>query len=168
MCDWTAENSPDTWDTDQNKVCHKERGTETYKTNFIWANSWEKGTLALCGLRPFQCTCAATQQGQRCGSLSEASSSPKYLYEPRYDKTNNVAVRPAKTQISLGIHPVWSESSLCAQMVAKDPSFLHADSKDSDQTTGAWRFVLRSLLYPQNQRITMSLWNFIPLMSFPN
>ena len=30
--------------------------------------------------------------------------------EPRHDKTNNVAVRPAKTQISLGISPVWSES----------------------------------------------------------
>ena len=29
---------------------------------------------------------------------------------------------------------VWSESSLCVQRVAKDPSFLHADSKDSDQT----------------------------------
>ena len=43
-------------------------------------------------------------------------------------------VRPAKTQISLGIRPVWSESSLCAQWVAKDPSFLHVDSKDSDQT----------------------------------
>ena len=43
-------------------------------------------------------------------------------------------VRPVKTQISLGIRPVWSESSLCAQWVAKDPSFLHADSKDSDQT----------------------------------
>ena len=28
----------------------------------------------------------------------------------------------------------WSESSLCAQWVAKDPSFLHADSEDSDQT----------------------------------
>ena len=27
-----------------------------------------------------------------------------------------------------------SESSLCALWVAKDPSFLHADSKDSDQT----------------------------------
>ena len=37
---------------------------------------------------------------------------------------------PAKTQISLGICPVWSESSLCAQWVAKDPSFLHADSED--------------------------------------
>ena len=43
-------------------------------------------------------------------------------------------VRPAKTQISLGIRPVWSESSLFAQWVAKDPSFLHADSEDSDQT----------------------------------
>ena len=28
--------------------------------------------------------------------------------EPPHDKTNNVVVRPAKTQISLGIHPVWS------------------------------------------------------------
>ena len=43
-------------------------------------------------------------------------------------------VRPAKTHISLGIRPVWSESSLCAQRVAKEPSFLHVDSKDSDQT----------------------------------
>ena len=32
------------------------------------------------------------------------------------------------------ICPVWSESSLCTQWVAKDPSFLHADSQDSDQT----------------------------------
>ena len=49
-------------------------------------------------------------------------------------KNNKVSVRPAKTQISLGIRPVWSESSLCAQWVAKDPRFLHADSKDSDLT----------------------------------
>ena len=41
---------------------------------------------------------------------------------------------PAKTQISLGIRPVWSESSLSAQWVAKDPVFLHADSEDPDQT----------------------------------
>ena len=45
-----------------------------------------------------------------------------------------MTVRPAKTPISLGIRPVWSESSLCAQWVAKEPSFLHADSEDSDQT----------------------------------
>ena len=36
-----------------------------------------------------------------------------------------MTVRPVKTQISLGIHPVWSESSLFAQYVAKDSSFLH-------------------------------------------
>ena len=42
-----------------------------------------------------------------------------------------MTVYPAKTQISLGI---FSESSLCAQWVAKDPSFLHADSEDYDQT----------------------------------
>ena len=28
---------------------------------------------------------------------------------------------------------VWSESSLCALLVAKDPMLLHADSEDSDQ-----------------------------------
>ena len=41
---------------------------------------------------------------------------------------------PAKPHISLGIRPVWSESSLCAQWVAKDQRFLHAYSEDSDQT----------------------------------
>ena len=54
--------------------------------------------------------------------------------EPRHDKTNKMSVRPAKTQISMGIRPDWSEYSLCAQWVAKDPSFLHTDSEDSDQT----------------------------------
>ena len=43
-------------------------------------------------------------------------------------------VSPGKAQVSLGIRPVWSESSLYTQWVAKDPRFLHADSEDSDQT----------------------------------
>ena len=30
--------------------------------------------------------------------------------------------------------PVWSESSLYAHWEANDPSFLHANSEDSDQT----------------------------------
>ena len=33
-------------------------------------------------------------------------------------------MRPAKSPISLGIHTVWSESSMFAQWVAKDPRFL--------------------------------------------
>ena len=36
----------------------------------------------------------------------------------------------AQRRICLG----WSESSLCTQPVAMNPSFLHADSEDSDQT----------------------------------
>ena len=48
--------------------------------------------------------------------------------------TPKMSVCPAKTQISLGIRPIWSESSLCAQWVCRNPSFLQADSEDSDQT----------------------------------
>ena len=44
--------------------------------------------------------------------------------EPRHDKSNKMRVRQAKTQISLSIRQVLSESSLCAQWVAKDPFFL--------------------------------------------
>ena len=58
----------------------------------------------------------------------------KLWNELHHDKTNKMNVCPANTPISLGIRPVWSESSLCAQWIAKDPSFLHADSEDSDQT----------------------------------
>ena len=55
-------------------------------------------------------------------------------FEPRHDKTNKMSVRPAKTQIN------WaSAQSLCAQWVAKDPRFLHADSEDSDQTGRMFR-----------------------------
>ena len=50
-------------------------------------------------------------------------------------------VRPAKTQISLGIRPVWSESSLCTQWAAKEPRFLHEDSEDSDQTERMSRLI---------------------------
>ena len=39
-----------------------------------------------------------------------------------------------KTQISMSIRPVWSESLLCAQWVAKGSVLLQADSEDSDQT----------------------------------
>ena len=55
-------------------------------------------------------------------------------FEPPHDKTNKMTVCPVETQISLGVCPVWSESSLCTQWVAKNPRFLHADSEDSDQT----------------------------------
>ena len=43
---------------------------------------------------------------------------------------------------SAWIRPVRSQSSLCAQWVAKDQIFLRADSKDSDQTGGCAQVIL--------------------------
>ena len=56
------------------------------------------------------------------------------IFEPRHDKTNKMAVRPAKTQISLGIRPVWSESSLSAWRNLGSLATHWAHSGDSGQT----------------------------------
>ena len=54
--------------------------------------------------------------------------------EPSHDKTNKVTVRPAKTRISLGICPVWSESSLSIWRNHGSLAIYWAHSEDSDQT----------------------------------
>ena len=54
--------------------------------------------------------------------------------EPRHDKTNKLSVRPTKTKISLGIRPVWSESSLSAWRNRGSLATHWAHSEDSDQT----------------------------------
>ena len=61
--------------------------------------------------------------------------------EPPHDKTNKMTVRPAKTQINLGICPIWSEPSLCTQWVGKDPSFLHVDGW-SESSLGTYAILL--------------------------
>ena len=50
-------------------------------------------------------------------------------------------VHPAKTQISLGICPVWSESSLSAWKHLGSLPILRAHSKDSDQTRWMSRLI---------------------------
>ena len=57
-----------------------------------------------------------------------------FTYEPPHDKTNKVSVHPVKTQISLGIRPVWSASSLSAWRKFRSLATYLAHSKDSDQT----------------------------------
>ena len=54
--------------------------------------------------------------------------------EPLHDKTNKMTVRPAKTQISLGIRPVWTESSLSTWRKLGFLATHWAHSEDSDQT----------------------------------
>ena len=65
-------------------------------------------------------------------------------YEPRHDKTNKMAVRPAKSQICLGIRPVWSESLLSAWRTLGFLATHWVHSKDSDQTGHQADLSLRS------------------------
>ena len=55
-------------------------------------------------------------------------------FEPWHDKTNKVTVPLAKTQISPGSRPVWSESSLSAWRNLGSLATHWVHSKDSDQT----------------------------------
>ena len=75
------------------------------------------------------------------------TTGPRYLHinEPAHDKTNTWHVRTENTQVSLGTRPVWSKSSLYAQWVVKDPSFLHADSENSDKMVGCLGWSASSL-----------------------
>ena len=47
-------------------------------------------------------------------------------------------MRPAKTQISLGIHPVWSESSLSAWRKLGSLATQWAHCEDSDKIRPVW------------------------------
>ena len=70
--------------------------------------------------------------------------------ELRHDKTNKMSVCPAKTQISLGFRPVWSESSLSAWRNIGSLATHWAHSKVSDQTGWMprliWVFAGRTLI----------------------
>ena len=61
--------------------------------------------------------------------------------EPPHDKTNKMACAPAKTRISLGICPVWSESWLTAWRKLGSLATHWVHSEDSDQTGGMPRLI---------------------------
>ena len=74
-------------------------------------------------------------------------SNMENLFKPPHDKTSSVAVRPAKTQISLGGCPVWSAASLCAWRKVWSLATHWTHSEDSDQPGRMprliWVFVVR-------------------------
>ena len=82
-------------------------------------------------------------------SISD-SGGMKLIFEPRHDKTSKVTVRPAKTQISLGIRPFWSKSSLSAWRNIGFLATHWAHSEGSDQTGRMprliWVFAGRTLI----------------------
>ena len=101
------------------------------------------------------------------------------VFQPRLDKTNKMSVRPAKTQISLGIRPVWSESSLSAWRKLGSLAIHSAHSEDSDQTGWMprliWVFAGRTLIllvlscrgsfFPQIyfQKLIQEIWTEVPI-----
>ena len=54
----------------------------------------------------------------------------KILWAASWQNQQNSMCSQRRLKSSLGIHPVWPESSLSTRWVAKEPSFLHADSED--------------------------------------
>ena len=71
-------------------------------------------------------------------------------FEPWHDKTNKISVYPVKTQISLGIRPVWSEPLLSAWRKFGSLTAHWAHSEDSGQTGQMprliWVFAGRTLI----------------------
>ena len=59
----------------------------------------------------------------------------KITKEHLHDKTNKMTCAWQRLR-SAWASAQSDQSSLCTQSVAKDPSFLHVDSEDSDQTGG--------------------------------
>ena len=62
-------------------------------------------------------------------SIKESFST---VFEPPHDKTDKMACAPTKTQISQGMCPVWSESSLSAWRKLGSLATYWVHSEDSD------------------------------------
>ena len=65
----------------------------------------------------------------------------QHYIEPQYPKTTFKHVHPTKTQISLRIRAVWSESSLSAFRKIVSLTIENAPSEDSDQTAQMRRLI---------------------------
>ena len=76
---------------------------------YDWANSQEKGT--------------------RHPTICDSSK-----HVPLHDRTNKMTCLPSEDSHQPGYSPSLIRVFVCAQWVAKDPSFFHAYSEDSDQT----------------------------------
>ena len=70
-----------------------------------------------------------------------SNDNTRSIHEPRHDKTSKMRVRPAKTRVSLGICPVWSESLLSTWRKLGSLATHWAHSEDSDQTRRMLRLI---------------------------
>ena len=71
-------------------------------------------------------------KSEKVENLTGVSSPLKY--EPAHDKTNKMACALSEDSAQPGHLPSLIRVFTVGSMVAKDPSFLHEDSENSDQT----------------------------------
>ena len=147
------------------------------------SNLWTLGSSVLCdfGIYWLSSRTGISMMSFRVNFILFASSSglcsmtvafPGYLHirviwaSEWQNLRNGIYAQQRLRSALASIRPVWSDSLLCAQWVAKDPNFLHADSEDSDQTgrkprliwvfAGRTRhfvgFVMRWLLYEKKKK----------------
>ena len=76
---------------------------------------------------------ATCMNNQNQNSSNHINLSCRWKYNKIYNNTHYYMSRHM-TKPTMWLCAQSDQSSLCAHWVAKDPSFLHADSKDSDQT----------------------------------
>ena len=97
-------------------------GNQSFKLSSLQLLSYNHNNFWLIFLQPFS-ECMKNETPTHRGHLSRLMTKPTKWH-----------VRPAKTQISLGIRPVWSESSLSAWRKPGSLATHWAHSEDSDQT----------------------------------
>ena len=88
--------------------------TDKFQCQFLWKNNWFVYWILMFWSNFLLFFLQNTSIWKNCEWLINwIHTTERSIYEPPHDKTNTMTVHPAKTQISLGISPVWSESSLC-------------------------------------------------------
>ena len=108
------------WGLDRNNVLRPTPGDPTGTLEQTKTNSWTLASLLWYCLHVVVSVSSSISVFHELRTNTSMFRKPSKIltchlsFEPRHDKTNKMSVRPAKTQISLGIRPVWSESSLSA------------------------------------------------------
>ena len=121
--------------------------------NTIYINSWlmrrKLHVKPVCGRAgaltsdPWLCSQSAREHGlQKCGLFLK----PLVKIRMHFLNVSHLMSKPTKwplctSKTQMGIRPVWSESSQCAQCVAEYPMFLHAHIEYSDQTGRMHRLI---------------------------
>ena len=88
----------------------------------------------------------------------------QYLIEPGNYKTNKMTVRPVKTQISLGICPVWLESSLSAwrKLGASSTHWAHSEDWSDALPDMRLRWAHRSFCWFCHAAAQLSYYHNVP------